>query len=54
MGRGGASILSNVGLPELIAQTPEQYVELALELAADLDRLSELRAELRQRCSRRR
>ena len=28
VGRGGASILSNVGVPELIARTPEQYVQI--------------------------
>ena len=49
VGRGGVSILSNVGLPELIAQTPEQYVRIAAALAQDLSRLSELRATLRDR-----
>lgn len=29
VGRGGVSILSNLGLPELIAQTPDQYIEIA-------------------------
>ncbi len=49
VGRGGVSILSNVGLPELIARTPEQYVRIAVELAQDLPRLSELRATVRAR-----
>jgi predicted O-linked N-acetylglucosamine transferase (SPINDLY family) len=49
VGRGGVSILSNVGLPELVAQTPEQYVRIAAELAQDLPRLSGLRATLRDR-----
>ncbi len=49
VGRGGVSILSNVGLPELIARTPEQYVRIAVELAQDLPRLSELRGTLRDR-----
>ena len=49
MGRGGRSILSNLGLPELVAETPRQYVEIAVALAADLPRLSELRATLRGR-----
>ncbi len=49
VGRGGVSILSNVGLPELIAETPEQYVAIAVALAADHARLSELRAGLRPR-----
>ena len=48
VGRGGVSILSNAGLTELIALTPEQYVAIALELAKDLATLAELRAQLRQ------
>ncbi len=47
MGRAGVSLLSNVGLPELIAQTPEQYLSIARELAADLPRLAQLRRQLR-------
>jgi predicted O-linked N-acetylglucosamine transferase (SPINDLY family) len=47
--RGGSSILSNVGLPELIATTPRQYVGLATELAGNTARLAELRASLRER-----
>jgi predicted O-linked N-acetylglucosamine transferase (SPINDLY family) len=49
VGRGGASILSNLGLPELIAQTLEQYVAIAATMAADRARLAELRAGLRGR-----
>jgi protein O-GlcNAc transferase len=49
VGRAGRSILSNIGLPELIAQTPLQYVEIAVKLASDLPRLTELRTTLRQR-----
>jgi len=49
VGRGGASILANVGLPELIATTPQQYVQIATDLAGDLPRLAELRRTLRQR-----
>ena len=49
VGRSGVSILSNVGLTDLIAETPEQYVACAVALAGDLDRLSELRGGLRQR-----
>ncbi len=47
--RVGVSLLSNVGLPELIAQTPEQYVQIAADLAKDLPRLAELRRTLRGR-----
>jgi predicted O-linked N-acetylglucosamine transferase (SPINDLY family) len=49
VGRGGASILANIGLPELIARTPEQYIQIATDLARDLPRLVELRRTLRAR-----
>jgi protein O-GlcNAc transferase len=49
VGRGGVSILSNLKLPELIATTHEQYVQIAGELAADLPRMAALRQSLRQR-----
>jgi len=49
LGRGGVSILSNTGLPQLIGQNVDQYVAIAAALAADLPRLAELRRTLRQR-----
>lgn len=49
VGRGGLSILSNAGLPELVALNVDDYVALAAELASDLPRLQELRAGLRTR-----
>jgi len=49
VGRAGRSILSNVGLQELVANEPSQYVSIATELAADLPRLNDLRSTLRQR-----
>jgi protein O-GlcNAc transferase len=49
VGRGGASILANVGLPEMIARTPQEYMEIAAGLARDLPRLAELRRALRSR-----
>jgi predicted O-linked N-acetylglucosamine transferase (SPINDLY family) len=49
VGRGGASILTNVGVQELVARTPEQYVQIATDLAGDLPRLAELRRTLRGR-----
>jgi len=52
VGRGGVSILSNVGLPELIAATPEQYVDWAGQWASDLPRLAALREGLRQQMQR--
>jgi protein O-GlcNAc transferase len=49
VGRGGRSILSNIGLPELIAETSGQYLEIAVALAGDLPRLNALRSSLRER-----
>jgi len=49
LGRAGLSQLTNLGLPELMAQTPEQYVQIAADLAGDLPRLAELRRTLRAR-----
>jgi predicted O-linked N-acetylglucosamine transferase (SPINDLY family) len=49
VGRGGLSILSNIGLPELVAQTPVEYIGICKDLAADWPRLGSLRAGLRQR-----
>ena len=44
-----ASVLSSVGLPELIAHTPAAYVEIARALAVDRRRLAALRSGLRER-----
>jgi protein O-GlcNAc transferase len=46
--RSGVSLLTTVGLPDLIAQSPEQYVSLATALARDVPRLSALRRALRE------
>src|SRR5206468_10473769 len=48
-GRAGWSQLCNLGLSELAAETPEEYVTLAAQLASDLPRLQELRSTLRHR-----
>jgi predicted O-linked N-acetylglucosamine transferase (SPINDLY family) len=45
-GRVAASLLTAAGLPELIAQTAEDYEALALALARDPQRLKELRDRL--------
>ena len=47
--RAGLCQLMNLGLPELIAYTPEQYVQIAADLARDLPRLAHLRSTLRPR-----
>jgi predicted O-linked N-acetylglucosamine transferase (SPINDLY family) len=41
------SNLSNAGLGDLCARTPEQYVEIAVRLAADRPRRAALRPGLR-------
>jgi protein O-GlcNAc transferase len=52
VGRGGVSILSNVGLTDWIAEDPRHYVSIARQMSADLPRLSQLRASLRGRMQR--
>jgi predicted O-linked N-acetylglucosamine transferase (SPINDLY family) len=47
MSRVGVSLLTRVGLPELVADTPARYVEIASRLAADRGRLRALRGTLR-------
>lgn len=47
--RGGASILGVLGMQELIAGSPEEYVTIAASLARDLPRLAHLRRGLRAR-----
>ncbi len=48
-GRVGASIMHHVGLQELVADTVEDYAQLAQSLANDQGRLSVLRSRLRDR-----
>jgi predicted O-linked N-acetylglucosamine transferase (SPINDLY family) len=49
VGRGGLSILSNLGLTEWVAQDRKQCIQIAQSLAGNLARLGELRATLRDR-----
>jgi predicted O-linked N-acetylglucosamine transferase (SPINDLY family) len=49
VGRGGRTILSNVGLAELLGYSSDDYVRIAAELAGDRQRLTDLRAGLRGR-----
>jgi predicted O-linked N-acetylglucosamine transferase (SPINDLY family) len=48
-GRAGLSILSTLGLKELIAGSEDEFVKIAGELARDRSRLGELRSTFRQR-----
>jgi len=47
--RAGWSQLSNLGLPELVAFSQKDYIQIARELAGDWPRLAELRRTLRTR-----
>jgi predicted O-linked N-acetylglucosamine transferase (SPINDLY family) len=49
VGRIGATVLKPLGLEDWLVETAEAYVEKAVSFASDLDALSELRAELRDR-----
>jgi predicted O-linked N-acetylglucosamine transferase (SPINDLY family) len=49
VGRAGLCYARNLGLPELVATDPDQFVGIACGLAGDLPRLASLRAELRER-----
>ncbi|HLK41240.1 MAG TPA: tetratricopeptide repeat protein [Polyangiaceae bacterium] len=49
VGRAGLSLAANLGLPGLVARSPEEFVAIAVGLSADLDRLAVLRAGLRPR-----
>jgi protein O-GlcNAc transferase len=45
--RVGTSLLSNIGLINLIAKTPDEYIEIAVQLAMDMKLLQLLRESLR-------
>jgi protein O-GlcNAc transferase len=47
--RVGASLLAAIGAEELVAHSPEQYVQIACELACEARRLRHYRRELRDR-----
>lgn len=47
--RAGWCQLTNLGLTELAAHSPEQFVRIAVDLAGDLPRLAEMRGALRQK-----
>jgi predicted O-linked N-acetylglucosamine transferase (SPINDLY family) len=50
--RAGQSILYNLDLAELVADTQEEFVRIACELAQDRKRLSEMRNGLPERMQR--
>jgi predicted O-linked N-acetylglucosamine transferase (SPINDLY family) len=46
-GRAGLGIFATLGMPELAAHTPEEFVKIAADLAGDSQRLAHFRATLR-------
>jgi predicted O-linked N-acetylglucosamine transferase (SPINDLY family) len=52
VGRVGASLLTRVGLEELIAERPEEYVEKAVALAGNKERIAVFSHDLRDRMRR--
>jgi predicted O-linked N-acetylglucosamine transferase (SPINDLY family) len=50
--RAGLSILTNLGLSDLVAAHPDEYVQRAVGLARDIERLSDLRNGMRERMER--
>ncbi len=46
--RVGVSLLANLGAPQLIARSGDEYVQTALTLAGDLPGLERMRASLRE------
>jgi len=48
VGRAGLSILSNAGMPELVAREVDGYISVAAGLASDIPRLADRRGGLRQ------
>ena len=50
--RQGVRFLRSAGLDDLLAESLEDYVRIASDLASDLARLADLRSSLRERMSR--
>lgn len=47
--RVGASLMTRIGLSELVARDATDYIEIAARLASDRNRLATLRASMRDR-----
>lgn len=50
--RAGLSLMTNLGLPELVTEANDQFVHCAMSLANDRKRLAALRSNLRERMQR--
>jgi predicted O-linked N-acetylglucosamine transferase (SPINDLY family) len=49
MGRAGKTLLENMGLSEFLAQTPQEYIDIAVNLASNPERIVQLKQTLRER-----
>ncbi len=47
--RVGVSLLTNVGLPEMVAESEDEYLRIAVELGRDVERLVNYRLNLRDK-----
>ena len=47
--RSGVSLMTNIGLPEWVAHSPQEFLDIGARLAADIPALAQLRAGLRKR-----
>lgn len=47
--RMGVTVLTNAGLPELIAKNRDEYIEIAVDLATNREKLKDMRHNLRER-----
>lgn len=47
MSRIGATVLTNIGHPEWVTDSPDEYVRIATDLASDIERLDQIRQNLR-------
>lgn len=52
VGRGGLSILSNVGMADCVGFSEDEYIRIAIRLAGDIPKLATMRSMLRQRMER--
>ncbi|MBP3723641.1 MAG: hypothetical protein J6I62_10365, partial [Selenomonadaceae bacterium] len=50
--RFGKSILENIGLDDLVAKSTDEYVDIAVNLAADTERLKKYHSEIYDRMTR--
>lgn len=47
MSRIGATALTNIGHPEWVTESPDEYIRIATELASDVEKLDQIRQTLR-------